>query len=431
MNSYLLFLLIAASAAFGFLLRVAIERRKGLAAAARQLLLKGRLSDCESQLDDALQTLSGREQALQFANAEVGRLTTAVEVAHNELRRHREFSAERLRLLEQTNNEYSNRFESISARVFSSSQQQIADLADTRIGAILNPLREQLGDFKKRVEDTYDRDSRDRMTLKAEIAQLKSLNERISDDAINLTNALRGDNKTLGNWGELVLERVLESAGLRKGVEYDRECSFSDEEGARRRPDVVLYLPGKRHIIVDSKVSIKAFERSIAEPDGAKKSRWLQQHAKALRKHVVGLSNKEYESIAALNTLDFVVMFIPVEAAFMAALEADESLYMDAFERDVLLVGPGSLMVTCRTIQNIWRTDRQNKNARQLARKAGEMVDKFALFSDELNKVGAALAHAGNAFESAQLKLTSGRGNLQSRAEELRRLGARSKRAVL
>ena len=220
---------------------------------------------------------------------------------------------------------------------------------------------------------------------------------------------------------------MLENAGLQKGREYFREVSFTDESGRKLRPDVVVHLPGGKHIVVDSKASVKAYEKLVSSDNEEDRRKWSQMHVKSLRRHVDSLSSKQYELIDGVNSLDFVVMFIPVEAAFQAALEHDGALYNDAFDKDIVIVGPLSLMVTCRTIQNVWRVERQNKNSKLIARKAGELIDKFAGFTDELDKIGASLASATETYSLARRKLTSGRGNLVQRAQVIQELGAAGK----
>ncbi len=391
---------------------------------ARLISVEALARQRELQLTETSLELKDTAAALQVADNEVARLQTAIEVAHTTLRQQQAFAAERMEILERQNSEFTKKLDAISAKYFVENNSRLTNMAETQLNGLLVPLREQLGEFRKRVEDTYDRDSQDRHMLKAEISQLKSLNERISKDAINLTNALRGDNKTLGNWGELVLERVLESAGLEKGREFDREVTFTDASGKRLRPDVLLHLPGGKNIIVDSKVSVKDFEKSLAQHNESERQKSVHLHVKALRRHVESLSSKQYELIDGANSLDFVIMFVPVEAAFQLALEHDRSLYQDAYEKDVLIVGPSSLMVTCRTIQNVWRAELQNKNSKQIARKAGELIDKFTAFTAELDKVGNALATASDSYELARRRLGSGRGNLISRARAIQQLGA-------
>lgn len=370
-------------------------------------------------------------EQLQAARSEAAQLATALEVASSELKSQQVLASEKQQLLRLNQLEFRQQFELHARKNLEGCNDRLAAMAEDRLNSLLVPLREQLGDFKRRVEETYDRDSQDRHQLKAEIAQLKTLNERISSDAINLTNALRGNNKSLGTWGELVLERVLESAGLVKDRDYEREVSFQSESGRRLRPDVLIHLPGGRDVIIDAKVSIKAFEKAHAErTDKAARNRWMRLHVKSIRTHIETLSVKEYERIDAVNSLDFVILFVPVEAAFQAAVEFDGGLYKDAFDRDVVLVGPASLMVTCRTIQNVWRTEMQHRNALQIARKAGDLIDKFIAFTRDLDKVGESLSVASNAYDQARRRLSSGRGNLMSRAKTIQQLGAIGKEQV-
>jgi len=431
-QSYLLlFLIVGLAGLAGWVLR----SRRDTATIIRMQADLTRFRVQEAVLEERslrIEEVQGRyiecNELLQGANAEVARLTTALELASSELRSQKILASEKQSLLRQNQMEFSQQFELYTQRNLEGSNDRLAAIAETRLNSLLVPLRAQIGEFKKRVEDTYDRDSQDRYQLKAEISQLKSLNERISSDAINLTNALRGNNKSLGNWGELVLERVLESAGLVKDRDYEREVSFRDEAGKRLRPDVVIHLPGGRDVVVDAKVSIKAFESAHAERDNRVVNKhWMGAHVKSVRKHIETLSVKEYERIEGINTLDFVVLFIPVEAAFQAAIEHDAELYKDAFDRDVVLVGPASLMVTCRTIQNVWRSELQNRNALHIAQKAGDLIDKFVAFTRDLDKVGESLALASNAYDQARRRLAHGRGNLVTRARSIQQLGVHGK----
>ena len=364
---------------------------------------------------------------LELALAEKSSLRGAVDTSRARLQQQQVSSRQQLDLLEKRNLELKDQIESISAKVFADNSHRMTELTESHLQQVLAPLREQIGDFKQKVEDVYDKECRDRTLLKAEIGQLKNLNERISADAVNLSNALRGDNKTLGNWGELILERVLERAGLQQGKEYDREVSLKNADGRRFRPDALLYLPGKKSIIIDSKASIKFYEKTLQQScDKQLRKELLREHVRSVRKHIEGLSEKGYENLDGINSLNFVLMFVPVESALQAALEFDESLYKEAYDRDVVLVGPSSLMVTCRTIQNVWHSELQNKNAAVIAKKAGELVDKFNGFANELDSVASALDGAVVSVESARRKLTTGRGNLVSRAKKLQDLGASS-----
>ncbi len=384
------------------------------------------------RLNDLEMRLQENSEYLELAVAEKYSLRSAVDTARARLQQQQISSRQQVELLERRNLELKGQIESISARVFADNSHRMTEQTDAHLQHLLTPLREQIGEFKQRVEDVYDNERKDRYMLKAEIGQLKTLNERISTDAVNLSNALRGDNKTLGSWGELILERVLERAGLQKGKEFDREVTLKGADGHKLRPDALLHLPGKKTIIIDSKASIKFYEKSLHEScDDALKKSLLRDHVRCLKKHIEGLSAKSYETLEGVNSLDFVLMFVPVEAALQAALEFDDSLYKQAYDLNIVLVGPSSLMVTCRTIQNVWHAELQNKNSALIARKAGEMVDKFSGFVTEIDAVTKALEHAVVSCESARRKLTSGRGNLVGRARSLQELGACSGKSVV
>jgi len=411
----------------GYLVRALLSKSAGHHMALNAARSEATVVERTEQLQQLQDQFSECKQQLELCLHEKLSLRGAVDTARARLQQQQVTSRQQLELSEKRNLELKGQVESISARVFADSSQRLTELTESHLHQVLAPLREQIGDFKKRVEDVYDKESRDRTILKAEIGQLKNLNERISADAVNLSNALRGDNKTLGNWGELILERVLERAGLQLGKEYEREVSLQNADGRRYRPDALLYLPGKKSIIIDSKASIKFYEKTLHEAcDENTKNKLLREHVRSVRKHIDGLSAKAYENLDGVNSLNFVLMFVPVEAALQAALEFDESLYKEAYDRDVVLVGPSSLMVTCRTIQNVWHSELQNKNAAVIAKKAGELVDKFHGFVADIDDVARALDNAVVSVEGARRKLASGRGNLVSRAKKLQDLGANS-----
>ena len=391
-----------------------------------------RAAQAESLAVERLDRLSETEALLQHTQenleqtvAEKFSRQSAVDSARARLQQLKVAGRQQVDLLEKRNLELKGQIEAISARVFADNSHRMTELTEVHLQHLLTPLREQIGEFKQRVEEVYDKEQKDRYQLKAEIGQLKSLNERISADAINLSNALRGDNKTLGSWGELILERVLERAGLTKGREYDREVSLENSDGVRLRPDALLYLPGKKSIIIDSKASIKFYEKSLHEAiDMPSRNTFLREHVKSVKKHIEELSARGYQTLEGVNSLDFVLMFVPVEAALQAALEFDDSLYHEAYDRDVVLVGPSSLMVTCRTIQNVWHSELQNKNSRVIAKRAGELVDRFNGFVAEIDNIAKALEAAVVSCENARRKLSTGRGNLAGRAQQIQMLGA-------
>ena len=337
---------------------------------------------------------------------------------------------EKIALLNDARERMSNEFKVLAEGIFEEKGKAFADRNKFQMDGLIGPLREQLGDFKKRVEDVYDKESRDRAALVNEIGHLKHLNERIGKDALNLTNALKGDVKALGGWGEVVLERILEASGLEKGRAYDTQVSLTGGRGSRYQPDVIVRLPEGRDVIVDAKVSLKDYERYHAASDETVRSTAIKAHINSMRTHFKGLSDKHYEDLDGIRTLDFVLMFVPIEAAFFTALEHDRSLFTEAFAKNVILVSPSTLLVTLRTIHNIWRYADQNENALEIARQAGGLYDKFIGFIEALEEVGRQLDRAKDAYRTAKDRLRSGRGNLVRRAEQLKALGIKANKSL-
>ncbi len=337
---------------------------------------------------------------------------------------------EKIALLNDARDRMTVEFKLLAERILEEKGKTFADHNRAQMDGLISPLREQLGDFKKRVEDVYDKESRDRAALLNEIGHLKNLNERIGKDALNLTNALKGDVKTLGGWGEVILERILEASGLEKGRAYETQVSLTGSSGSRYQPDVIVRLPEGRDVIVDAKVSLKDYERYHASGDEAVRAAAIKAHLASLRAHFKGLSEKHYEDLEGIRTLDFVLMFVPIEAAFFAAVENDRALFSEAFEKNVILVSPSTLLVTLRTIHNIWRYADQNENALEIARQAGGLYDKFIGFIEALEDVGRQLDRAREAYRTARDRLSTGRGNLVRRAEQIKALGVKANKAL-
>lgn len=321
-------------------------------------------------------------------------------------------------------------FENLSNRVMEENSRKFTEQNSTNIREILNPLREQLGDFKKKVEDVYDKETKDRLSLYHEITHLKSLNERMSKEANNLTNALKGESKTRGNWGEMILARVLEESGLVKDREYKLQLGYRDASGKLNRPDAVVYLPDKKHIVIDAKVSLNAYERYCSAEDQPQRQTALNEHLKSIRNHVQALQSKDYNSLADVHSLDLVLMFVPIEPALMLAFEQDDNLFRDAFGKRIFLVSPFTLTLSLQIIHNLWRYENQNQNTQEIAKRAGDMYDKFVGFLEALNDIGDKLDKARQAYDKAHNRLTDGRGNLIARAEAIRELGVETKRTL-
>ncbi|HCT40707.1 MAG TPA: DNA recombination protein RmuC [Moraxellaceae bacterium] len=320
-------------------------------------------------------------------------------------------------------------FEQLATRIFEEKSQKFTEQNRTGLDTLLSPLREQLKDFREKVETTYGNEARERFALKEQLTRLEGLNRQISDDASNLTKALKGDKKLQGNWGEVILSRVLEESGLREGHEYVTQFSVTDEEGQRRLPDVIVRLPENRDIVIDAKVSLVDYERYCSSEDENERERALKAHTGALRNHIRLLSEKRYEDLPGLRTLDFVFLFMPVESAFMLAVEHDPALFREAFDKKIIIVSPTTLLATLRTVESIWRYERQNRNAEQIAKEAGLLHDKFAMLLDHLDGLGKALDRSQEQFRKTVSSL-SGHGGLVGRVEKLKKLGAKAKKAL-
>ena len=332
-------------------------------------------------------------------------------------------AAEKITLWQEAEKKMTAAFENLSNRILEEKSRKFADQNRRNIGEVLTPLREQLGDFRKKIEDVYDKESKDRSLLQHEISGLKSLNAQMSQDAINLTRALKGDSKKRGDWGEVILERVLEDSGLCKGREYEFQASYRAADNSLYRPDVVVRLPDQRDVIIDSKVSLNAYERYYAAEDEAARQGALKEHLLSIRSHINALKAKSYAELVGLNSLDMVLMFVAIEPALMLALEQDDSLFQDAFKNGIFLVSPSTLSLNLQVIQNMWRYEYQSRNAREIAKRAGDMYDKFVGFAEALREVGDRLDKAQLAYQTAHKRLLDGKGNLVARAEAIRKLG--------
>ena len=337
---------------------------------------------------------------------------------------------EQLALLEQTRSALGKEFENLANRIFDSKQAAFSRTSRETLDSTVNPLRQDLADFRKKVEDVYEKESAERNRLEGKIGELQLQTQQIGQDAIKLANALKGDNKFQGNWGELILERLLEESGLRKGREYQSQVALQDEEGRRRNPDVILHLPDQRDIVIDAKMSLKDYESFCSSDDELLRDKSLKAHIASVRSHIAGLNRKAYEQLEGVNTLDFVLIFIPVEAAFMLAIEHDHQLFSYAYDKGIILVSPSTLLATLRTIHNIWRYADQNLNAEKIAAQAGGLYDQFVLLAEGLEDIGKHLDKTQGAWSTTRKRLVSGRGNLLKRVEELKILGASTHREM-
>ncbi|EAR61904.1 DNA recombination protein RmuC [Neptuniibacter caesariensis] len=391
--------------------------------------LTERLRGIEPLLTTAVQEKKHLEKKLEQTAFQLADRSEVVAELETRLEAEREAHADKLKTLEQAREQLREEFQNVANRIFDEKSKQFRDSNQENLGQLLNPLKDQLGDFKRKVEDVYDKEAKDRRALHEQINHLRDLNQQMSEDAINLTKALKGDSKAQGNWGEVILERALEESGLRKGYEFELQVAVT-EEGQRYLPDAVIHLPDGKDIIVDSKVSLTAYERYCAAEDPAEKARFLREHLLSVRGHIKGLSEKAYQGLSDIRSLDFVLLFIPIEGAFLLALEKEPALFKEAFDRNIMLVSPATLMVTLRTIHNIWRYEHQNQNAQEIAKRGGELHDKFVGFLESLDDIGRNLDRTQQAFDTAHKRLASGRGNLVSQVAMLQKLGAEGKKQI-
>lgn len=321
-------------------------------------------------------------------------------------------------------------FKQLAQEIMNQQGLQLAKENERQLGSLLTPLGSQIQKFQERVEKSYQEEARERFSLVKEIKGLQQLNQKISDDAVSLTHALKGQNKLQGGWGEVILERILERSGLEKGREYQIQASYQTEEGRRLQPDVVIHLPEGKQIIVDSKMVLISYLSYMEAETDEDRNRALKQHLDAIRRHMKDLSSKSYHDLPGVTSLDFVLLFIPIEAAFGLALQADNGLFSEAFEHNIIIVGPSNLLATLRTIQNIWRNEKQSQNAIEIARQAGAMYDKFSGFVQDMDDIGNKLEAVNRSHDAALKKLSVGRGNLVSRAEKLKLMGAKTSKAL-
>lgn len=394
---------------------LAALRRESEWLQAQRLEARERLDDLQAERDAQQAEL----RALSAAHASVSA----------ELNEQQKTHQQRLDDLQGARDELRAQFAELAGKIFEEREKRFAESSHERLGQLLDPLKERIQSFEKRVEESYQNEARERFSLARELERLQQLNQRLGDEATNLTRALQGQ-KTQGNWGEMILERVLEHAGLQKGREYHTQVSLKSADGERFQPDVLIQLPGDKQVVVDAKVSLTAYQMLTSAQDEDSRTQALKQHVLSLRNHLKGLSLKDYQRLEGLQSLDFVLLFVPIEAAFAAALQADPELFQEAYGKHVVIVSPTTLLATLRVIDSLWRQERQSQNAREIAERAGALYDKFVAFIQDLDEIGSRLQQLDRAYLGARNKLTDGRGNLVGRAEQLKLLGARASKRL-
>ncbi|MBL7924761.1 MAG: DNA recombination protein RmuC [Bacteroidia bacterium] len=395
------------------------------------------LSEAEKQKAVALQQLEdARQQLLKVETTALQLRSELAETVSQKVKSESAAQALEARLedqrkdLESIRQQMKEQFSTIASEIVLKNAQRIQEEHKVKLDDILSPLREKIDRFETQVRQTHEERIREHQSLREQLGQLQSLNKSIGDEARNLVTALKGQSKTQGNWGEMILEKVLERSGLVKGREYFIQSSLQSDEGRRLQPDVIISLPEGRSLVVDSKVSLIAYERYCNAEDEAARAMALKEHLGSMRKHIRDLSAKNYQNLYQIKTLDFVLLFVPVEPAFALAVEQDHEMFNEAFDRNIVIVTTSTLLATLRTIASIWRLEYQNKNALEIAKQSGDLYDKFAALIDDMIAVGKKMQDAQSAYESTMNKLHSGRGNLVSKVENLKKLGLKTSKQI-
>jgi DNA recombination protein RmuC len=374
--------------------------------------------------------LEDLQRRFDSKSAEASALALEVAQLRNTLEAERSVSQEKLALLLDAKQALTDQFKALANEILEEKSKRFTEQNQTNLGALLDPLRLKITEFQTKIEDNYVKEGRDRSALGEQVRQLMELNQHLSEDAKNLTRALRGSSKAQGTWGEWILEKVLEASGLRKGEEYVVQSSHTREDGSRALPDVILHLPEGRSLVIDSKVSLVAYEEFAVTENEAERAAAGKRHMESIRGHIKGLSGKNYQTLYSLNSLDFVLLFVPIEPAFMLAVASDRDLFMDAWNRNVLLVSPSTLLFVVRTVAHLWRQEAQSRNAQEIAKRGAELYDKFVGFVEDMNSLGNRLKQAQNDYDDAFGKLANGRGNLVGQAQKLRQLGVKPSKSL-
>lgn len=385
-------------------------------------------------LEDRVSFLGSEKEALQnkLETADQKSLSLSTELTETrvENKNLQERFEEYKKEIESLQKRFTLEFENVASKILKQNTEEFAQKNQRNIGDILNPLKEKIELFEKKVSDTYEKGLKDQTDLKAELKKLYELNTRISEEANNLTRALKTDTKKQGNWGELILEKVLERSGLTKGQEYMTQYSDKNEEGDLIRPDVVINLPDNKHIIIDSKVSLLAYEQFVNAEKQDVRDKLLKAHIDSIKDHVKNLNDKNYQQASKLDTPDFVLLFMPLESAFSLAVQDDIGLFNYAWDRKIVIVSPTTLLATLKTVESIWKHEKQTQNALEIARQGGNLYDKFVSFLDDLERIGKQLNTTQKSYDEAHKKLSSGSGNLIGRIEKLKVLGAKASKSI-
>nr|WP_320118114.1 DNA recombination protein RmuC [uncultured Marinifilum sp.] len=392
--------------------------------------LSHRLSILEERANNLMHEKGELAKSLNEEREKNVNLTRSVSVSATERKNLEERLENQKQELDELQKKFTSDFENIATKILKENTKEFTSSNQKNMSDIMGPIKEKLILFEKKVEETYDKELRDKISLKEEVKKLYDLNTRISDEANNLTKALKGDVKKQGNWGEVVLERILERSGLSKGEEYEREVVMQNNDGQTIRPDVIIKLPENKHVIVDSKVSLIAYERFVNATLESDTEKFQKEHIISLKAHVKELADKHYQSSESVDSPDFVLMFVPIESSFAIAVQADQELFNFAWEKKIVIVSPSTLLATLRTIASIWKQEHQNRNVLEIARQGGALYDKFVGFVDDMQNLGRQMDTTKKTYSAAMNKLSDGKGNLVRNAEKIRELGAKVKKKL-
>ncbi|NQZ48658.1 MAG: DNA recombination protein RmuC [Moritella sp.] len=393
-------------------------------------LLEQQLDNVNYSHEQLQQAHDGNKLKLESQNNQLIKVMSRLRESDIRLQIERQASDEKLALQAQSEQRLQQQFENLANKIFDSKTDNFKELNKSSVELLLSPLKTQLEGFKQQIQDVYSNEAKERHSLQSEVARLQQVYQLMSSETANLTKALKGDNKQQGNWGEVILARILSESGLREGHEYDVQVSLNNEHGKRFQPDVIVHLPQDKDVIVDSKVSLTAYERYFNAEDEITRKQALQEHVASVRSHIRELGRKDYHLLQGLKTLDYVLMFVAVEPAFLAALQADPSLMKFALDNNIMLVSPTNLLIALRTIDNLWRYERQNQNAQLIAERAGKIYEKLRLFSHDMQDMGVALDKAQDSYDSAMKRLATGKGNLIKQAQQFVELGVEVKKPL-
>ena len=387
---------------------------------------KAELSFLRTELEDSKGQNARLEGEIKASVEKQGDLVAEISRLNATIEQERKGFEEKTAILDDAKKTLGHEFQNLGTRIFEDTSKKFAEKNKTDMESILSPLRERIEDFGRKVTVTHMDATKQITSLETHIKGLESLGKEMSREALNLATALKGESQTQGAWGEIVLERALEMSGLRKDFEYHSQPTYRGQDGNSLRPDVVVHLPEGKDVVIDSKVSLTAYERYVSSDDEAEKERFLSQHLASLRSHVRELGEKSYENIPEIRSLNYVLMFVPLESAFMLAVEKERKIQGEALEKNIMIVGPSMLLFALRTIQSIWQFEHQNANAREIAERAGRMYDTFVTFTEHMEKIGDRISQSQEAYDRAMNRLCGGRGNLVKRASDLRKLGVKA-----